>query len=108
MTANCSAPSCKDVAVSVNGTDDAGFNIEFIPTEPGHYSVDVRYGGQSLPGGPLVLVAYDVSRIRVMGVRDGITNMPSTFIGNCAPVCMLGLFVQSIFNYVVVSILRLM
>lgn len=75
------APSCREVVVSVDGSGATGFLIEFTPNEPGAYEVIVEYGGQCLPCSPLLMAAYDINRVRVMGVRDSMTGCPGTFVG---------------------------
>lgn len=80
IVAKVTSPSCKDVVARVNGTASTGYDIEFTPTEAGPYRVDVEYGGVTVPSGPMTVMAYDVSRIRVMGIKDGIVDNESSFI----------------------------
>ena len=75
------ASSGRDVACNVTGTPSGGFNIEFTPTEPGPLAVDVEYGNVGVAGSPFTVVAYDISRIRVMGIKDGMVGSTSVFTG---------------------------
>jgi len=71
----------KQLNVQVSGSAAAGYDIEFTPTEPGAHKVSVEYGGQHVPDSPFVLMAYDVSRIKVLGVKDGMVGTMGTFVG---------------------------
>ena len=81
ITLFCLAPSCRYLGVQVTGSDASGFDIEFTPTEPGPHELKIEYGGQSIPASPFVMMAFDVSRIRVLGVKDGMVGFPGSFVG---------------------------
>ena len=48
----------------------------------GNYKADVRYGGVAINGGPFVIKSFDLSKVRVVGIRDGIVGAKSTFTGD--------------------------
>jgi len=90
------APSDKDVAVRVTEVDAVGFNLDFTPLEVGPHRLKVMYGSQCPAVEPLIVMAYDSSTIRVMGIKDGLVGCHSSrFIGmctnslNCVSVCCL-------------------
>ena len=43
--------------------------------------MDIEYGGVTVPGSPFLVRTYDVSKVLVQGVRDGIAGKTSKFIG---------------------------
>ena len=62
--------------------NNGNFDIEFTPNEVGPHQVMVDYGGRHICVEPFVVVTYDVSRIRVMGIKDGMAKChPSSFVG---------------------------
>ena len=69
-----------------------GYEIEFVPMEAGPHRVDVDYAGVHVPASPVIVMAYDVSRIRVLGVVDGLVGNKSAFSGRkdvCVCVCVI-------------------
>lgn len=77
----CSAPRCRDIAVEISGSFDNGYQVEFTPQETGAHELYIEYGGLCIPCSPFIMMAYDVSRIKVMGVKDGMIGCPGCFIG---------------------------
>ena len=51
--------------------------ISFVP--PGDHSVEVRLGGMLIPGAPFVVKAYDVNKVKVTDVQNGIVGKPVYF-----------------------------
>ena len=47
----------------------------------GSHTVEIEYGGEPVPGSPFVVKSYDVSKVLVQGIRDGIAGKTSKFIG---------------------------
>jgi filamin len=80
LCATVRSPCCRDVHVDVTERNNGCYDIEFTPTEVGSYQVTIEYGGQQVPGSPVEIAVYDVSRIRVMGVRDGMIGHQSCFV----------------------------
>jgi len=76
-----SAPSGQIVPSRITGSPGGSYEIEFTPMEPGPFRVDVNYACVHVPSSPLVVMAYDVSRIRVLGVVDGLVGQKSAFSG---------------------------
>ena len=58
-----------------------GYEVEFLPLEAGPYTVSADYACVRAPCGPVTVCAYDVSRIRVLGVVDGLVGCKSAFSG---------------------------
>lgn len=76
------APTGKDVAVRVIDADPIGFNLEFMPLEVGPHELRIIYGNNCPVCDPVIVMAFDSSCIRVMGVKDGLVGcLPSKFIG---------------------------
>ena len=48
---------------------------------PGTYKLDVKLGGIPVLYGPFLVKSYDVSRVRVFGLTDGVVNKTTTFTG---------------------------
>lgn len=51
-----------------------------MPKNPGPHKIDLTYGGVPVPGSPIVFMCYDASKIKVMGVSDGVVGKKSTFL----------------------------
>lgn len=49
---------CRDVDVKVIDNDDGTFTVNYKLPEPGDYTLNVKFGGQSVPGG---LCAFTVN-----------------------------------------------
>lgn len=65
---------------NLTGNATTGYTVQFTPTVPGPHTIDITYGGEPVPCSPVIVNAYDISRIRVMGVKDGIVCKKSDFI----------------------------
>jgi len=48
---------------------------------PGTYKLDVKLEGIAVLGSPFLVKSYDVSRVRVFGLTDGVVNKTTTFTG---------------------------
>lgn len=65
----------------LNGSSTTGYNMQFTPYDVGVYQVEFTYGGEPVPNCPVIINAYDVSKIKVLGVKDGLVGQRSEFIG---------------------------
>ena len=46
------APSGKRLPVEITDNEDGTHTCEFVPQEEGRHEVDVKYGGDTVPGSP--------------------------------------------------------
>ena len=65
--------------ISVNSGDN---NSEYLLGVSGTYKVDVKLGGTAVIGSPFLVKSYDISRVRVFGLSDGVVNKTTTFTGS--------------------------
>lgn len=79
LAAAVMSPSCQVLPTKITPTTNGCYEIEFTPMEPGPHRVDIDYAGAHVPCSPVVVMAYDVSRIRVLGVTDGLCGKKSAF-----------------------------
>lgn len=47
----------------------------------GNYQVSVEYGGRAVQGSPFTVKSFDISKIKVLGVSDGVVGLTSFFTG---------------------------
>ena len=47
----------------------------------GTYKVEVTYGGVQVKGSPFAVKFFDMSKIRIQGIEDGVVGKESTFTG---------------------------
>ena len=55
------------------------YTIEYVPTEVGDHSVDVRYADLPIPGSPFLVKAYDSNKINVTDIGSGVVGKPVYF-----------------------------
>lgn len=56
-----------------------GYQVQFNPTEIGDHAIDVKIGGNSIPGCPFLVKVYDAKRVKVTDIKDGIIGKPIYF-----------------------------
>jgi len=79
LCATVMSPSCDILPTSVTEIKPGCYEVTFTPKEPGPHRVDIDYAGVHVPCSPVLIMAYDVSRIRVLGVVDGLVGKKSSF-----------------------------
>lgn len=78
-------PDCRGVTPTMSGSSATGYNVQFTPMVAGVYQLELLFGGEPVPNCPVVINAYDVSRIKVMGIKDGLVCQRSDFVGKFSP-----------------------
>jgi len=73
------SPLRRPVTAEVWSVDENRAMVEYTPTEVGDHSVEVRLGGMLIPGAPFVVKAYDVNKVKVTDVQNGIVGKPVYF-----------------------------
>jgi len=79
LTIRITSPSTRDVPCRINGSSKKGYEIDFTPTETGAYKINGEFGGMSLPFNPILVSAYDVTKIKITNIQDGFVNQQSMF-----------------------------
>ena len=72
--------SGKKLKPVVTGAIDA-FNVAFAPAEVGPHQIQVFLDGQPISKTPFVCNVYDVSRVKISGLKVGRVGKPMTFQG---------------------------
>jgi len=49
----------------------------------GEYELEMLFGGAHVPGCPFYVRAYDLSRIRVTDLQDGVVGQETSFKSEC-------------------------
>ncbi|ESO00645.1 hypothetical protein HELRODRAFT_192560 [Helobdella robusta] len=80
LQARLTAPGQHSSPLQITGTSQTGYDISFIPRCPGPHKIDVTYGGVVVPHSPITFMAYDSSKIKVIGVCDRVVGKRSTFL----------------------------
>ena len=66
-TCSMKTPNRKEVPVEVIDNGDQTFACKYVPTEEGRHPVDVKFGGETVPGSPFTVrpkPGIDVSKIK--------------------------------------------
>ncbi|XP_060571832.1 filamin-A-like isoform X3 [Ruditapes philippinarum] len=72
------APSGSSVPYRIEqGTNE--FRVEYIPTEVGDHTIDVKYADSELSGSPFCAKAYNTAAIEVTDLPDGVVGQPIEF-----------------------------
>lgn len=79
LIATVMSPTCQIVPSRITEVADHCYEIEFTPCDPGPHRVDIDYCSAHVPASPVMVMAYDVSKIRVLGVQDGFVGKKSAF-----------------------------
>ena len=56
-----------------------GYQVQFNPVDIGDHAIDVKIGGNSIPGCPFLVKVYDAKRVKVADIKDGIVGKPIYF-----------------------------
>ena len=71
----------------VRETSQRLLDLEYTPREVGIHGVQVELEGVVVPISPITVSAYDISKIRVREIKDGVVNQQNRILG--AFCCML-------------------
>ncbi|XP_026826378.1 filamin-A isoform X2 [Ooceraea biroi] len=76
------SPSSQEIPLQVTPLNDGAEMIEFSPSVPGTYMINVTYGGCLIPGSPLVCTvdAAGQARAKGEGLLSGHVGKPAHFI----------------------------
>ena len=80
MTAT--SPSGQELPLPVQSLNDGAAMVEFSPSLPGSYTINVSYGGQAVPDSPIICVAEasNQARARGQGLLQGHVDKPAYFV----------------------------
>ncbi|KPM09408.1 filamin-A-like protein 2 [Sarcoptes scabiei] len=56
-----------------------GYDIQFCPNEVGDHAIDIKIGGNSIPGCPFLVKVYDATKVKVTDIKKGIVGKPIYF-----------------------------
>jgi filamin len=78
------APSGVHLPINITGALPSKIQAGFTPTEVGPHSITITVSSQDsdpqpISGSPFTCNVYDVSKIRVSGLKDGLVGQPMTF-----------------------------
>lgn len=79
LVVNIKSPVGSTCPCRVSGTGGKGYDVEFTPKISGEYEMEFTYGGVSVPGGPFNVHAYDLNRIKVSDLCDGVVGQETSF-----------------------------
>ncbi|XP_078614622.1 filamin-A-like isoform X4 [Branchiostoma floridae x Branchiostoma japonicum] len=68
------SPSGRAVPTRVSGKGN--YTVDYTPTEVGPHKIDAKFGGMEVNGSPFTSYAYDVSKVRVGHVPNGVVGRP--------------------------------
>ena len=81
------APSGAEIPLVVRETSQRLLDLEYTPREVGIHGVQVELEGVVVPISPITVSAYDISKIRVREIKDGVVNQQNRILGGLC--CML-------------------
>jgi len=53
--------------------------VLFLIVHEGEYKLHLQYGGVHIQGSPFTVMAYDLSRVKVIDIHDGIVGQETSF-----------------------------
>lgn len=77
------APSGAEISVGVRESSQRVLEMDYTPREVGVHVVEVELEGFPLPLNPINVSAYDISKIRVRDIKDGVVNQQARILGEC-------------------------
>ncbi|XP_014471326.1 PREDICTED: filamin-A isoform X4 [Dinoponera quadriceps] len=82
LDVTATSPSGQEIPLQVTPLNDGAEMIEFSPSVPGTYMINVTYGGCSVPGSPVVCTvdAAGQARAKGEGLLSGHVGKPAHFI----------------------------
>ncbi|EGI61903.1 Filamin-A [Acromyrmex echinatior] len=82
LDVTATSPSGQEIPLQVTPLNDGAEMIEFSPSVPGTYMINVTYGGCSVPGTPVVCTVDAVGQARAKGegLLSGHVGKPAHFI----------------------------
>ncbi|XP_043285268.1 filamin-B [Venturia canescens] len=82
LDVTATSPLGQELPLQVTGLNDGAEMIEFSPSVPGSYMVNVTYGGSQIPGSPVVCTveAAGQARAKGEGLLSGHVGKPAHFI----------------------------
>lgn len=72
-------PTGKKIPVNLTRTSGTTFEVQFNPSDVGPHTVAVLLDGSHLPGSPFTCNVYDVSKVKVSKLSQGIIGKQCTF-----------------------------
>lgn len=60
--------------------------MQFNPTEVGDHAVDIKIGGNSVPGCPFIIKVYDAKKVTVSNIENGFVGKPIYFASKFASI----------------------
>ncbi|KAK0093329.1 hypothetical protein PV326_013803, partial [Microctonus aethiopoides] len=82
LDVTATSPLGQELPLQVTPLNDGAEMIEFSPSVPGSYMINVTYGGSSIPGSPVVCTVESAGQARAKGegLLSGHVGKPSHFI----------------------------
>ncbi|XP_011253234.2 filamin-A isoform X4 [Camponotus floridanus] len=77
------SPEDRELPISLTDNEDGTYTVDYMPPQPGNYTVNLNYGGLSVPQCPIkinVQPHVDVSKVKVDGLEPSLhVNKQATF-----------------------------
>lgn len=75
------APNGSHIQVRQTKQKDGDYKIEWTPTIPGRYQIDVVQNGRAIMGSPFYSEVYDPSRVVIDDVSNAVVGLEAGFRG---------------------------
>ncbi|KAH9416793.1 hypothetical protein DERP_011908 [Dermatophagoides pteronyssinus] len=79
------SPSHQNLKPILLGDHLNGYQIQFCPIEVGDHAIDIKIGGNSIPGCPFLVKVYDSKKVKVTDIKNGFVGKPIYFSINASP-----------------------
>ncbi|KAH9526951.1 hypothetical protein DERF_001005 [Dermatophagoides farinae] len=79
------SPSHQNLKPILLGDHLNGYQIQFNPQEVGDHAIDIKIGGNSIPGCPFLVKVYDAKKVKVTDIKNGFVGKPIYFSINASP-----------------------
>ncbi|XP_070164422.1 filamin-like isoform X3 [Polyergus mexicanus] len=77
------SPEDRELPISLTDNEDGTYTVDYMPPQPGNYTVNLNYGGLNVPQCPIkvnVQPHVDVSKVKVDGLEPSLyVNKQATF-----------------------------
>lgn len=77
LDVNMLNPEGRELAISLTDNEDGTYTVDYMPPQPGNYTVNLNYGGLKVPQCPIkvnVQPHIDVSKVKVDGLEPSEYN----------------------------------
>lgn len=72
-------PNSRDVNFRLTDSGTSNFKVDYTPTAPGDYRIEVNYFNQPINGSPFIAKAWDINKVLVTNITSGRVGHQSSF-----------------------------